>query len=294
MEGRRDDLVLGRRRQEVAGHLIDDELVEGLVLVQSLDHPVTVGPDDAARVGRIAGAVGIAREIEPLPGPVFAEGGLGQEIGDDVLMLGRGEFRGFFGRRRQAGDVERQATDEDGLGGFGGPGQAFLLLTVREERVDGVGFAVLRHGRTDHGFVGPMATPGRALLDPFFEERHLGRRDRLVLLRRRHDFLRILGFKPLDEFALFGFAGQDDEVPLAVAFGVLFVVEAQLSLASFLVGSVARDAVLGQDRADLAAVADRLGGAQGADEDAEEKGGLGGHGDATGDGAGVFRRKTDK
>ena len=90
MEGGGDDLVFGSVREQVPGELLHRELIEGLVLVQGLDHPVTVGPDDAAGVARVAGAVGIAGEVEPLAGPVFAVGGLGQEMRDDfgVCCLG--------------------------------------------------------------------------------------------------------------------------------------------------------------------------------------------------------------
>ena len=142
MEGRGDELVFGRIGQQVAGQLVDDELVEGLVTVQGFDHPVTIGPDRAARVGGIAGAVGIAGEVEPLAGPVFAVGGLGEEMGDDVGVLGVGELSDFGGRGRQAGDVEGEAADEQGLGRLGRPSQAFLLLAVGEEGVDRIGFAV--------------------------------------------------------------------------------------------------------------------------------------------------------
>ena len=155
--------------QQVAGQLVDDELVEGLVAVEGLDHPVAVGPDDASGVGGVAGTVGIAGEVEPLAGPMFAVGGLGQEMRDDFGVCRLGQLRDFFRRGRKTGDVERDAADQDLLGGFGRPLQAFLLLAFGEESVHGVGFAVLRHGRTDHGLVGPMASPDGALLDPLFE-----------------------------------------------------------------------------------------------------------------------------
>ena len=77
MEGGRDDLVFGRLGQQVPGHLVDDELVVGLIAVQGLDDPVAVGPDDTAGVGGVASAVGIAGEVEPLTGPVFAVSRLG-------------------------------------------------------------------------------------------------------------------------------------------------------------------------------------------------------------------------
>ena len=126
-----------------------------------------------------------------------------------------------------------------------------------------------------------MTSPDGALLDPFFEERELGGRDGFMLLGRRHHVVGIRRFDTLDEFALLGLAGQDHEVSLAVALGVLLVVEPQLTLAAFLVRPVAGDAVLGQDRADLAAEIDRLGGASGAEKDAKKEDGLGGHRDGT-------------
>ena len=281
MEGGGDDLVLGRVRQQVSGQLLDRELVEGLVLVEGLDHPVAISPDDASRVARVAGAVGIAGEIEPLAGPVFAIGGLGEEVGDDFGVRGLGQPRDFLRRGREAGDVERDAADEDMLGRFGRPLQSFLLLAFGQEGVDGVGFAVLRYGRTNHGLVGPVTAPGRALPDPFLEQCELGGRDGLVLLGRRHYVVGVRRFDALDEFALLRLARQDDEVSLAVALGVLFVVEPQFSFAAFLIRSVAGDAVLGKDRADLTAEVDRFGRADGAEDDAEEEGGLGGHGDGT-------------
>ena len=206
MEGGCNDLVFGRLGQEVAGHLVDDELVEALVLVERLDHPIAVGPDFTARVARVAGAVGIAGEVEPLAGPVFAVGRLGEESGHYVRVLGVGEFRDFFRGRRQAGDVQRETTDEDGLGRFCGPGQAFLLLSIGEEGVDGIGFAALRHGRTGDRLIGPVTSPRGALLDPFLEEGDLRGGNRLMLLRRRHDVIGVGRLDALDQFALLGLA----------------------------------------------------------------------------------------
>ena len=226
MEGGRDDLVFGGVREQVSGQLLDRELIERLVLIERLDHPIAIGPDDPARVARVAGAVGIAGEVEPLAGPVFAVGGLGEEVGDYFGVGGLGELRDFFRRGRKAGDVERDAADQHVLGRFGRPLQAFLLLALGEESVDGIGFSVLRHGRTHDGFVGPVTSPDGALPDPFLEERELRGRDGLVLLRRRHHIVGVRRLDALDEFALLGLAGQDHKVSLAVALGVLLVVEA--------------------------------------------------------------------
>ena len=225
MKGGRNDLVFGGVGEQVAGELLHRELVEGLVLIERLDHPVAVGPDDATGVAGVAGAVGITGEVEPLAGPVFAVGGLGEEVGDDFGVRGLAQPRDFLRRGREAGDVQRDAADQDVLGRFGRPLQAFLLLPFGEEGVHGIGFAVLRHGRTDDGFVGPVSSPDGALLDPFLEQRELRRRDGLVLLGRRHHVVGIRRLDALDEFALLGLAGQDHEVSFAVALGVLLIVE---------------------------------------------------------------------
>ena len=204
MEGRGDELVFGRLGQQVAGHLLDDELVVRLILVEGLDDPVAVGPDNSAGVGGITGAIGVAGEVEPLTGPVFAVSGLGEEMGDDVRVLGAGEFCDFLGR----------------------PGQAFFLLAVCEEGVDGITFAVLGHGRTGDRLIGPMTSPRGALLDPFLEEGDLCGGNRLMLLGWRHDVIRVGRLDALDQFALVGFARQNNEVALAIALRIFLVVEA--------------------------------------------------------------------
>ena len=207
MEGRGDELVFGRLGQKVAGHLLDDELVVGLILVEGLDDPIAVGPDNSAWVGGITGAIGVAGEVEPLTGPVFAVSVLGEEMGDDVRVLGAGEFCDFLGRGRQSGDVEGESANQDGLGRFWRPGQAFFLLAVGEEGIDGIGFAVLRHGRTGDRLIGPVAAPRGALLNPFLEKRDLCGGDRLMLLGWRHDVIRVGRLDALDQFTLLRLAG---------------------------------------------------------------------------------------
>ena len=79
MEGRGHDLVAGGVRKQVAGELLDRESVKGLVRVEGLDHPVAVGPHRALRVALEAVGVGVAGEVQPLGGHVFAVMGRGHE-----------------------------------------------------------------------------------------------------------------------------------------------------------------------------------------------------------------------
>ena len=66
------ELVEGGVGQEVAGKLLDDELIEWLVGVECLDHPVAIGPDLAIVVQVQAVGVAIAGGVKPEPGHVLA------------------------------------------------------------------------------------------------------------------------------------------------------------------------------------------------------------------------------
>ena len=107
-----------RRQQFVAGELLDEELIPRFVVVESADHVVAipVGPFAGRIHSAVAIAVGIADDVEPMPSPMFAVGGRGQQLVDESLVgVGRtivhelldGRWRG-----RQAGQVEIEPPDE--------------------------------------------------------------------------------------------------------------------------------------------------------------------------------------
>jgi hypothetical protein len=60
------------RREHVAGHLVDHELIETHVAVERADDPITIRPDDARLVFFIAIRVRIPRDVEPVPAPALA------------------------------------------------------------------------------------------------------------------------------------------------------------------------------------------------------------------------------
>jgi len=55
-----DLLLVGGIRQEIAGELLGDEFVEGLVLVEGPDDVIAIHPDVAGVVAVVAAAVGVA------------------------------------------------------------------------------------------------------------------------------------------------------------------------------------------------------------------------------------------
>ena len=110
--------------QQVAGELLDRELVVGQVAVEGVDHPVAVPPDvGAQRVGAVARAVGVAGQVEPHAGPAFAEGGIFQEAIDRSLVGAWGlvveKLPQLFGRGRQAAQVEAHPTQQGMRVGLG-------------------------------------------------------------------------------------------------------------------------------------------------------------------------------
>ena len=65
--------------EDVAGELLDGELVEGFVGVERIDDPVAVGPDRTRAVLLEAVGVRIARGVEPPASPLLAVVRRGQQ-----------------------------------------------------------------------------------------------------------------------------------------------------------------------------------------------------------------------
>ena len=107
MKGRGQDLIRCRLGQQVAGYLFARKLVERHVGVISADGPVAVRPYRTAQVFLISHGVGVARQVHPLAGPLFAvmwrcEQALDERI---VVPVGRalGQGVSVFQCRRQPG-----------------------------------------------------------------------------------------------------------------------------------------------------------------------------------------------
>src|SRR5262245_13904526 len=66
-----DPLIEGRSRKHIASNLLDRELIEGEVPVESVDYPITVFPHDTRMIRLIPVRVGIARQVKPWPRPPF-------------------------------------------------------------------------------------------------------------------------------------------------------------------------------------------------------------------------------
>ena len=104
-------------RQQVARDLLADELVVGLVLIHRSDDVVAVFPRGReGEVPLLARALGIARDIEPVPAPALAELRRREQPIHDFLKgfrrLVLHESLHFIGPRRQADEIEIYTPDQ--------------------------------------------------------------------------------------------------------------------------------------------------------------------------------------
>ena len=131
VEPRRDFLIDGRVRQQVARQLLDRELIEFHVGIEGINHPVAVRPHLAGVVEVDAVRVRIARRIEPVTPAVFAPMHGGHELIDVAfVVIGGFIVDEFLDRRRvrwQADEIERKTPCNRASIRFGGGLQAALF-----------------------------------------------------------------------------------------------------------------------------------------------------------------------
>ena len=147
MEAGRDQLVVGRVRQEVAGDLLDHEAIERHVVVQGIDHPVAVAPDRAIPVDGVAVRVGVAGDVKPMPAPALAVvRGLQQPLDQATVRAGFfvvDERTDFRRAREQPGQVQAHPADQSPPVRFGGRLQAFGFELGEHECVNGIAVPAL-------------------------------------------------------------------------------------------------------------------------------------------------------
>jgi hypothetical protein len=257
------DLVVERgARQQVAGDLPDRKAIEGHVGIERADHPVPPAPDRARVVLGVAGRVGVAGEIQPLPRLVLAVTVVGEESVDEPLDgVGRAigdEGIDLLGRGRQAHEVGVEPADERGPIGLGRRREPRRLDLREHEAIDVVPHPV---GLLHLGGCGalwriecPVRLVVRPLLDPAVEQLFLVFRKPPIGVRRRHQNVGIGRVDPFEDRARAGVARHDRA-------GVdrrLTVVEPQIGLPLLAVLAVAIEAVFRQDRPDVAVELERL------------------------------------
>src|SRR5262249_38077983 len=100
----------------------------------------------------------------------------------------------------------------------------------------------------------PVPLPARPLIDPLLQDLDLRSRQLLARFWRGHDFVAIGARDAREEFALSRLPRPDHRIRRPET--ALFDNEGQVGLSRFLVRSMAREAILGENRQDFAAKID--------------------------------------
>ena len=243
--------------QHVAGDLLDGELVEGQVAVEGLDHPIAPAPHAALAVGLVAVGVGVARRIEPARGHALAVAWRLQQPVDNLFVIAVAQKGVHFRQgRRNAGEVERHAANQQRRVGFGRRRQSLAVEPLQHKRVhriaDPLRLADARRlaplGRNE----GPVLLPDGALGDPVADQADFALAQRYAGVDGGHAQRLVLRGDAPHHLALAGIAGHDGEVAAQICLGAGLVIESQLALAIALVGAVAGIALVGENRPDVA------------------------------------------
>ena len=265
MEAGGDDVVGRGAGEEIAGDLASREGVERQVVVEGPDHPIAIRPDPPFAVFLIAVGVGIAGQIEPSPRPAFAVArareqpideffiGIGGSVGDEGVELGR--------RRRQPRQIEMDAPAERGPIGLRAWPQPVAGEPVADEEIDrilrrrGPGRVChLRHRRAHRLPKRPVLGVRGAGGDPGGEDLLLPGSEHPLRVGRGHDDVGVGAVDPGHELAVVGVPRHDRPIPrIGRGEGVITPVEPQAPLARGVVGAVALEAAVGEDRPNLAA-----------------------------------------
>ncbi len=110
------------RRQQIAGELLDEELVVRQIAIEGVDDVVAIPPGELHhRVGVVRGRLGVAHHVEPMPGPTLAVmRRIEQPVHDPFIRLRRviaQKCGDLVGRRRESGQIERDSPQQRQLVG---------------------------------------------------------------------------------------------------------------------------------------------------------------------------------
>ena len=257
-----DELAERRLGQQVAGELLDGELVERHVAVQRIDDPVAPMPLVACAVGLEAVGVGVAGGVEPRLRHVLAVARRRNQSIDQALV---GAWRRVDGerldlgrRRRQAGEIKRGTSDEGAPGSDRRRCELPGAKPVQDEMVDRVErpAASPRLAKRKAGALGrdegPVVLPLGTLLNPAPDQLLLAVGESTAGVGRRHDVIRVVGGDAAVNLALAWLAVDERAHAVFVTKCIGLGIEPQLGLALVGVRPVALVTVVGEDRADVA------------------------------------------
>ena len=232
-------VVLGVLDELIRGDLQAQELIVGQVLVEGVHDPVAVGV--GVRVATlfledVTLRVGVARDVQPVAAPAFAEGGCGEQAVDEFLGRLRilvTDVSGDLGRGRVISpERDRESADDDFARGLRIEVQAGGFQLREHEAVERlVDLGCVGRGddgsvRRLHRLEGPVLArvlregfrflrPGQTLADPFAQGGDGLGRKLFIFARHRVDIRRLDVVDGLNEPADLGLARHDDRSEFA-------------------------------------------------------------------------------
>ena len=258
LEGGRKDLLLGCIFQQIPGNLPGDELIMGQVVVECLDDPVSPRPGRAVNIGLVTVTVGIAGHIEPMTRHLFAEGGGRQQ---EIDPVGPGVGRSVGEVAVECIEIRCHSCQDEGRTSC----QRLPLCRSRrpeplrfelrqDEMVDGSGrpLRVLHLGdrRCDRGEEGPVLLVVGSFGDPSFDRGDLLAADFQFRGGGRHALLRIIEMQPLEDQTGGWITRYDGGTVGPWCQRIFPSIEPQSALSCRGIGTVAREAAVGEDRPD--------------------------------------------
>ena len=228
-----DDAVGHHRLENISGDLLHHEAVIGFVGVEAADHVVSIVPGVVPKPVVLESlALGIARDIQPVPTPVLSVARRSQQpfdqvaVGPGILVVDEGLHLGGGWRESQEGEV--QPSNQGRPVGRGARLEPFFPEPREDEGIDGVAYPVRaldcrRRGlfdrlqgpviALDSAGAGGILRPDGSLVDPGTQSADLGRCEPLAA--RRHHELLVSAGNQQHEPALNPLAGQDDRPGVA-------------------------------------------------------------------------------
>ena len=281
VEGGGEFLVQRGARDQVAGELLDDELVVGKIAVEGLDDPVAVFPDIAVAVVAEAFGIGIARQVHPDGSPALPEG-RGGEKAVGFLFDGGGEILGGGGFEgiqlgdggREAGEVEGCPAQPFGRGCSRRRLEVFAFKPREDEMVDFVhrpfGILHLRRFVSFRSSERPVLAPRRTFCDPSAECLDIRIAEAWAVLGLRHEIIFIIRNDAGDHFGKLGLAGDDDGFS-RLTLAQHLVAENEGNIARLFDSAVASDAVFVQNGLDVPVEIDSCDKGRGKEREMDEK-----------------------
>ena len=246
--------------QQVPGQLLASKLIKRHVAVKRANHIIPIRPDAVRLISVIANRVRITNQIQPINRHSLPIMRGGQQIIHNALKSETipilNEALDLFGRRRQSGQIQKDAPNPSAAVRGRRMRQSFPLQTGADESIHGIVPPTrtlnLRHGRPDRRRISPMPFPLCAGFHPLKQSPKIFIAQRFPRRRRRHAFFLVPCGDSRPKLAFRRIVQINHKIPAAIRFRLQLRVQSKIRPAGILVGAVTAIALVGKNRPHIA------------------------------------------